>query len=200
MQSSKPVVKTAEMLSQFDDIATAKLTSSSLAFLESETTAQTAIATFSEVLGAKPTFPRYEMSRIIFVESLASEGLSEDAINQRWKRFKDQLGIDVPKSENPESQARAKLRAEATAKKRAEFNGKSIDQLKADIKTLTANANMANLKKAGEVQKEIDTRFKEENKGQEEYRKDLIKALTEWLKEQSTNDLSTMAENYGLTV
>lgn len=200
MQSSKPVVKTAEMLSQFDDIATAKLTSSSLAFLESETTAQTAIATFSEVLGAKPTFPRYEMGRIIFVESLASEGLSEDAINQRWKRFKDQLGIDVPKSENPESQARAKLRAEATAKKRAEFNGKSIDQLKADIKALTANANMANLKKAGEVQREIDTRFKEENKGQEEYRKDLIKALTEWLKEQSTNDLSTMAENYGLTV
>lgn len=200
MQSSKPVVKTAEMLSQFDDIATAKLTSSSLAFLESETTAQTAIATFSEVLGAKPTFPRYEMARIIFVESLASEGLSEDAINQRWKRFKDQLGIDVPKSENPESQARAKLRVEATAKKRAEFNGKSIDQLKADIKALTANANMANLKKAGEVQKEIDTRFKEENKGQEEYRKDLIKALTEWLKEQSTNDLSTMAENYGLTV
>ena len=54
MQSSKTVVKTAEMLSQFDDIATAKLTSSSLAFLESETTAQTAIATFSEVLGAKP--------------------------------------------------------------------------------------------------------------------------------------------------
>jgi crotonobetainyl-CoA:carnitine CoA-transferase CaiB-like acyl-CoA transferase len=140
------------------------------------------------------------MARIIFVESLAGEGLSEDAINQRWKRFKDQLGIDVPKSENPESQARAKLRVEATAKKRAEFNGKSIDQLKADIKTLTANANMANLKKAGEVQKEIDTRFKEENKGQEEYRKDLIKALTEWLKEQSTNDLSTMAENYGLTV
>ena len=92
------------------------------------------------------------------------------------------------------------MRAEATAKKRAEFNGKSIDQLKSDIKTLTANANMANLKKAGEVQKEIDTRFKEENKGQEEYRKDLIKALTEWLKEQSTNDLATMAENYGLTV
>ena len=51
MQSSKTVVKTAEMLSQFDDIATAKLASSSLAFLESEETAQTAIATFSEVLG-----------------------------------------------------------------------------------------------------------------------------------------------------
>jgi hypothetical protein len=50
------------------------------------------------------------------------------------------------------------------------------------------------------VQKEIDTRFKEENKGQEEYRKDLIKSLTEWLKEQSTNDLATMALNYGLTV
>jgi hypothetical protein len=200
MQSSKTVVKTAEMLSQFDDIATAKLTSSSLAFLESETTAQTAIATFSEVLGAKPNFSRYEMARIIFVESLASEGLSEDAINQRWKRFKDQLGVDVPKSDNPESQARAKARAEATAKKRAEFDGKSIDQLKADIKNLTANASMANLKKAGEVQKEIDTRFKEENKGQEEYRKDLIKSLTEWLKEQSTNDLATMALNYGLTV
>lgn len=200
MQSSKTVVKTAEMLSQFDDIATAKLTSSSLAFLESESTAQTAIATFSEVLGAKPCWARYEMSRIIFGESLASEGLTEDAINQRWKRFKDQLGINVPKSDNPESQARAKARAEATAKKRAEFNGKSIDQLKADIKNLTANANMANLKKAGELQREIDTRFKEENKGQEEYRKDLIKSLTEWLKEQSTNDLATMAENYGLIV
>lgn len=200
MQSSKPVVKTAEMLSQFDDIATAKLTSSSLAFLESETTAQTAIATFAEVLGAKPCWARYEMSRIIFGESLASEGLSEDAINQRWKRFKDKLGVDVPKSDNPESQAKAKARAEATAKKRAEFADKTIDQLKADIKNLTANANMANLKKAGEVQREIDTRFKEANKGQEEYRKDLIKALTEWLKEQSTNDLATMAENYGLTV
>lgn len=200
MQSSKPVVKTAEMLSQFDDIATAKLTSSSLAFLESETTAQTAIATFAEVLGAKPCWARYEMSRIIFGESLASEGLSEDAINQRWKRFKDKLGVDVPKSSNPESQAKAKARAEATAKKRAGFADKTIDELKADIKALTANANMANLKKAGEVQKEIDTRFKEANKGQEEYRKDLIKALTEWLKEQSTNDLATMAENYGLTV
>jgi crotonobetainyl-CoA:carnitine CoA-transferase CaiB-like acyl-CoA transferase len=140
------------------------------------------------------------MSRIIFVESLAGEGLSEDAINQRWKRFKDKLGVDVPKSDNPESQAKAKARAEATAKKRAEFASKSIDQLKADIKNLTANASMANLKKAGEVQREIDTRFKEENKGQEEYRKDLIKALTEWLKEQSTNDLATMALNYGLTV
>lgn len=200
MQSSKPVVKTAEMLSQFDDIATAKLTSSSLAFLESETTAQTAIATFAEVLGAKPCWARYEMSRLIFGESLASEGLSEDAINQRWKRFKDKLGVDVPKSSNPESQAKAKARAEATAKKRAGFADKTIDELKADIKALTANANMANLKKAGEVQKEIDTRFKEANKGQEEYRKDLIKALTEWLKEQSTNDLATMAENYGLTV
>ena len=140
------------------------------------------------------------MSRIIFVESLAGEGLSEDAINQRWKRFKDKLGVDVPKSDNPESQAKAKARAEATAKKRAEFASKSIDQLKADIKNLTANASMANLKKAGEVQREIDTRFKEENKGQEEYRKDLIKSLTEWLKEQSTNDLATMALNYGLTV
>lgn len=200
MESSKPVVKTAEMLSQFDDIATAKLTSSSLAFLESETTAQTAIATFAEVLGAKPSYPRYEMGRIIFVESLAGEGLSQDAINQRWKRFKDQLGVEVPKSDNPESQARAKARAEATAKKRAEFNGKSIEQLKQEIKNLTANANMTTLKKAGELQREIDTRFKEENKGQEEYRKDLIKALTEWLKEQSTNDLATMAENYGLTV
>jgi len=200
MQSSKTVVITAEMSSQFDDIATAKLTSSSLAFLESETTAQTAIATFSEVLGAKPVWARYEMSRIIFVESLAGEGLSGDAINQRWKRFKDQLGVDVPKSDNPESQARAKARAEATTKKRAEFASKSIDQLKADIKNLTANASMANLKKAGEVQREIDTRFKEENKGQEEYRKDLIKSLTEWLKEQSTNDLATMALNYGLTV
>ena len=200
MQSSKPVVKTAEMLSQFDDIATAKLTSSSLAFLESETTAQTAIATFAEVLGAKPCWARYEMSRLIFGESLASEGLSEDAINQRWKRFKDKLGVDVPKSSNPESRAKAKARAEATAKKRAGFADKTIDELKADIKALTANANMANLKKAGEVQKEIDTRFKEANKGQEEYRKDLIKALTEWLKEQSTNDLATMAENYGLTV
>lgn len=200
MQSSKPVVKTAEMLSQFDDIATAKLASSSLAFFESEETAETAIATFAEVLGAKPCWARYEMSRIIFGESLASEGLSEGTIDQRWKRFKDKLGITVPKSDNPESQARAKARAEAIAKKRAEFADKSIDQLKADIKALTANASMANLKKAGEVQKEIDTRFKEANKGQEEYRKDLIKALTEWLKEQSTNDLATMAENYGLTV
>jgi hypothetical protein len=197
----KSIVKTAVMLEQFDETQIAKLTSAAIAYHEAGIESGNAVKTYQEILGETPTYERYEMGRITFIESLEGEGLSEDASNKRWERLRKEMGLtSIPQSTNPDSVKKAEQRAQAREKQRAEFAGKSNEELKAEIRNLTANATLKNLDKAKQIQKEVDLRFKEETKGEEEYRKDLVKAITEWAKEQSTNDLATFALNYGLTV
>jgi hypothetical protein len=194
-------IKTAEMLAQFDDAQTASLISASIAYHEAGIESGNAVRTFQTILSATPTYERYEMGRIIFIESLEGEGLSEDAGNKRWERLRKEMGLTaIPKSTNPDSVRKAEQRAEAKAKQRSEFAGKTDEQLKADIANLASNPTLKNLAQAQKLTKEIELRFKEETKGEEEYRKDLVKAITEWAKEQSTNDLATFALNQGLTV
>jgi len=194
-------IKTAEMLVQFDDAQTASLISASIAYHEAGIESGNAVRTFQTILTATPTFERYEMGRIIFIESLEGEGLSEDAGNKRWERLRKEMGLNaIPKSTNPDSIRKAEQRAIAKEKQRAEFTGKTDEELKAEIRNLTANATLKNLDKAKQIQKEVELRFKEETKGEEEYRKDLVKAITEWAKEQSTDTLLTFATNQGLTV
>lgn len=194
-------IKTAEMLNQFSETETASLISASIAYHEAGIESGNAVKTYQTIIGAKPTYERYEMGRIIFIESLENEGLSEDASNKRWERLRKEMGLTaIPKSTNPDSIRKAEQRAEAKEKQRAEFAGKTDAELKEQIRNLTANATLKNLDQAKKLTKEIELRFKEETKGEEEYRKDLVKAITEWAKEQSTNDLATFALNQGLTV
>lgn len=197
----KSVVKTAEMLNQFSETEVAKLTSAAIAYHEAGIESGNAVKTFQIILGVAPSFERYEMGRITFIESLEGEGLSEDASNKRWERLRKEMGLtSIPKSTNPDSVKKAEQRAVAKEKQRAEFAGKTDNELKAEIRNLTANATLKNLDKAKQIQKEVELRFKEETKGEEEYRKDLVKAITEWAKEQSTDTLLTFATNHGLTV
>jgi len=197
----KQTIKTAEMLNQFSESETASLISASIAYHEAGIESGNAVKTYQTILGATPDFERYEMGRIIFIESLEGEGLSEDASNKRWERLRKEMGLTaIPKSTNPDSVKKAEQRAIAKEKQRAEFAGKTDDQLKEEIRNLTANATLKNLDKAKQIQKEVELRFKDQTKGEEEYRKDLVKAITEWAKEQSTNDLATFALNQGLTV
>ena len=197
----KSVIKTAEMLEQFSETEVAKLTSAAIAYHEAGVESGNAVKTYQTILTATPNFERYEMGRITFIESLEGEGLSEDAGNKRWERMRKELGLTaIPKSTNPDSVRKAEQRAIAKEKQRAEFAGKTDHELKEQIRNLTANATLKNLDKAKQIQKEVELRFKEETKGEEEYRKDLIKAITEWAKEQSTDTLLTFATNQGLTV
>jgi hypothetical protein len=197
----KQTIKTAEMLSQFSESETASLISASIAYHEAGIESGNAVKTYQTILGATPDFERYEMGRIIFIESLEGEGLSEDASNKRWERLRKEMGLTaIPKSTNPDSVKKAEQRAIAKEKQRAEFAGKTDDQLKEEIRNLTANATLKNLDKAKQIQKEVELRFKDQTKGEEEYRKDLVKAITEWAKEQSTDTLLTFATNQGLTV
>ena len=194
-------IKTAVMLEQFNDAEVAKLTSAAIAYHEAGIESGEAVKTYQTIMTATPSFERYEMARITFIESLEGEGLSEDAGNKRWERMRKELGLTaIPKSTNPDSIRKAQQRAEAKEKQRAEFAGKTDHELKEQIRNLTANATLKNLDQAKKLTKEIELRFKEETKGEEEYRKDLVKAITEWAKEQSTNDLVTFAINQGLTV
>ena len=189
------------MLEQFNDAEVAKLTSAAIAYHEAGIESGEAVKTYQTIMTATPSFERYEMARITFIESLEGEGLSEDAGNKRWERMRKELGLTaIPKSTNPDSIRKAQQRAEAKEKQRAEFAGKTDHELKEQIRNLTANATLKNLDQAKKLTKEIELRFKEETKGEEEYRKDLVKAITEWAKEQSTNDLVTFAINQGLTV
>lgn len=198
MQNGKVVVKTAEMLSQFDEQESALIISSTLAFVEGEDSAEEAIATFSRIIGLKPTFARYEMGRILFVETLEGQGLSKDAIDQRSSRFFRKLGIDKPTSDSPEAIRKAKEREEAKAKKRDAFVALSNEELHAKVKSLLANPTLANLKESQNVAKELETRQKEVSKEHETEFKDLQKHVLDYVKSVSFEDLCDIANRLGL--
>jgi hypothetical protein len=139
------------------------------------------------------------MGRIIFIESLEGEGLSEDAGNKRWERLRKEMGLNaIPKSTNPDSVKKAEQRAIAKEKQRAEFTGKTDSELKEQIRNLTANATLKNLDKAKQIQKEVELRFKEETKGEEEARKTLIAEINEWLKTQNLETIKNYARSMNL--
>lgn len=198
MQNGKVVVKTAEMLSQFDEQESALIISSTLAFVEGEDSAEEAIATFSRIIGLKPTFARYEMGRILFVETLEGQGLSKDAIDQRSSRFFRKLGIDKPTSDSPEAIRKAKEREEAKAKKRDAFVALSNEELHAKVKSLLANPTLANLKESQNVAKELETRQKEVTKENETEFKDLQKQVLDCVKTLSFDELCDFASRLGI--
>jgi hypothetical protein len=198
MQNSKVVVKTAEMLSQFDEHESALIISSTIAFAEGEDSAEEAIATFSRIIGMKPSFARYEMGRILFVETLEGQGLSKDAIDQRSSRFFRKLGIDKPKSDSPEAIRKMKEREEAKAKKRDAFVALSNEELHAKVKSLLATPTLANLKESQNVAKELETRQKEVSKEHETEFKDLQKHVLDYVKSVSFEDLCDLASRLGL--
>jgi len=191
--NSKVVIKTAEMLSQFDEQETAKLVSSTIAFVESEDSSEQAIATFASIIGLKPTFARYEMGRLTFVETLEGQGLSQNAIDQRSSRFFRKLGIDKPTSDNPDSIRRAQARAEQKAKQRAQFEAMSDSAIHSKVEALLAKPTLATLKEVTALTKEIEARKKDEDKGNEELRKELLKAVTEHIKTLSYEELLDFA-------
>jgi hypothetical protein len=198
MQNSKVVIKTAEMLAQFDEQETANIISSTIAFAEGEDSAEEAIATFSRIIGLKPSFARYEMGRIIFVETLEGQGLSQDAIYQRSLRFFRKLGIDKPTSDNPEAIRKAKEREESKAKKRDAFVALSNEELQAKVKSLLASPTLANLKSSQSIAKELENRQKEVSKESETEFKELQKEVLDHIKTLSFDELSDLASQIGI--
>lgn len=190
----KTIVKTAEMLAMFNDVEDAKLVSSTLAFVESEVDAENAITIFASVVGAKPSYERYEMARIRFVETLQGEGLSDEAIRQRSSRFFNRLGIDKPKSPSKSATKKAEQRAKA----REPFNGKTDAELQTQIKTLSANPSVENLALAYKTQKELEVRAKEAKKATQGERAFYAEKLRDWIKTADVSDLRSYCENLGL--
>jgi hypothetical protein len=153
----KSVIKTAEMLEQFDAQEDAQLVSATLALDEGEDTILEAIATIATVLGQKPTWARYEMARIRIFETLEQAGKTEDVIKKKWGSIRKELGITIPDSDEPE----AKRKAEQRAKARAVFAEKSSDDLQTEMAQLLANPTLARLESAKKISKELATRQKD---------------------------------------
>ena len=157
MKNSNAVVKTADMLAQFDEHENAQLVSATLAMDEGEDTIAEAIATIALVLGTKPSWARYSMGRIVFVETLENAGKTEDAIKSKWKRVCQESAITIPESDDPE----AKRKAEQRAKARAVFADKSDTVLQAEMSHLLANPTLAKLESAKKISKELANRQKD---------------------------------------
>jgi hypothetical protein len=154
----KSVIKTADMLAQFDEQEDAQLVSATLAMDEGEDTIAEAIATIALVLGTKPTWSRYEMGRIRIFETLEQAGKTEDAIKSKWQRIRKESGIVIPESDDPQ----AKRKAEQRAKARAVFAEKSDNDLQTEMAHLLANnPTIAKLESAKKISKELATRQKE---------------------------------------
>jgi len=157
MKNSTTVVKTADMLAQFDEQENAQLVSATLAMDEGEDTIAEAIATIAVVLGTKPSWARYSMGRIVFWETLQNQGKTEDAIKSKWQRVRKESGIVIPESDDPE----AKRKAEQRAKAREVFSEKSDNDLQTEMAQLLANPTIARLDSAKKISKELATRQKE---------------------------------------
>jgi hypothetical protein len=157
MKNSITVVKTADMLAQFDEQENAQLVSATLAMDEGEDTIAEAIATIAVVLGTKPSWARYSMGRIVFWETLQNQGKTEDAIKSKWQRVRKESGMTIPESDDPQ----AKRKAEQRAKAREVFSEKSDNDLQAEMAQLLANPTIARLDSAKKISKELATRQKE---------------------------------------
>ena len=184
----KSVIKTADMLAQFDEQEDAQLVSATLAMDEGEDTIAEAIATIALVLGTKPTWSRYEMGRIRIFETLEQAGKTEDAIKSKWQRIRKESGIVIPESDDPE----AKRKAEQRAKARAVFAQKSDSDLQTEMAHLLANPTLAKLESAKKISKELATRQKDLGK---DAKADLV-ALRKQVKAEidSIEDMELLAD------
>ena len=176
------------MLGQFDEHENAQLVSATLALDEGEDAITEAIKTIALVLGTKPSWARYSMGRIVFVETLENAGKTEDAIKSKWKRVCQESAITIPESDDPE----AKRKAEQRAKARSVFAEKSDTILQAEMSHLLANPTLAKLESAKKISKELATRQKEIGK---DAKADLV-ALRKQVKEEidSIVDMELLAD------
>jgi hypothetical protein len=176
---SKVIIKTAEMLAQFDEQEKARLVSATLAMDSGEDEVAEAIATIARELGSKPSWARYSMGRILFVETLEAQGKTEDAIKSKWKRVCRDSAMTIPESDDPE----AKRKAEQRAKARAVFDGKEDSELKAEMANLLAQPTLKRIDEAKKIGKELELR--EKAKGNDvkaemaKVRKDIAKLLAD---------------------
>jgi len=153
---SKVVIKTAEMLAQFDEQEKARLVSATLAMDSGEAEVAEAIATIARELGSKPSWARYSMGRLVFVETLEAQGKTEDAIKSKWKRVCRESAMTIPESDDPE----AKRKAEQRAKARAVFESKDDQELKAEMANLLAQPTLKRIDEAKKIGKELELRDK----------------------------------------
>lgn len=181
-KNSKPVVQTGEMLEMFNAQEIAKLNASATAYADADDDQNEAVREIAEVLGAKPSWSRYEAGRVRIFAVLKEIGKSDEAIKSVWRRMRANLGITIPTSDNPEAQKKAEQRAKAKAEARKVYDGKSDSALQTEIKTLLANPTLANIAQAGKIQKEVELRFEEANKAHESEMKQLRDNLREWIK------------------
>lgn len=181
-KNSKPVVQTGEMVEMFTDQEIATLNASATAYADADDDQNQAVKEIAKVLGAKPSWSRYEAGRIRIVSVLKEDGKSDEAIKSVWRRIRANLGITIPTSDNPESQKKAEQRAKAKAEARKVYDGKSDSALQTEIKTLLANPTLTNITNAGKITKELELRFDEANKADAEELKKLRDNLRDWVK------------------
>jgi hypothetical protein len=176
---SKVIIKTAEMLAQFDEQEKARLVSATLAMDSGEDEVAEAIATIARELGSKPSWARYSMGRILFVETLEAQGKTEDAIKSKWKRVCRDSAMTIPESDDPE----AKRKAEQRAKARAVFDGKEDEELKAEMANLLAQPTLKRIDEAKKIGKELELRDKAKGNDVKaemaKVRKDIAKLLAD---------------------
>jgi hypothetical protein len=189
MKNSNAVVKTADMLAQFDEQENAQLVSATLAMDEGEDTIAEAIATIALVLGTKPSWARYSMGRIVFWETLQNQGKTEDAIKSKWQRVRKESGMTIPESDDPQ----AKRKAEQRAKAREVFAEKSNSDLQAEMaQLLNNNPTIAKLDSAKKISKELATRQRESNKNVKSELAELRKQVKEEI--DSIEDMALLSD------
>ena len=181
-KNSKPVVQTGEMVEMFNEKEIAILNSSATAYAEADDDQNEAVKEIAKVLGAKPSWSRYEAGRIRIFGILKEIGKTDEAIKGVWKRMRAKLGITIPTSDNPESKKKAEQRAQKALEARKVYDGKSDSELQTQVKELLANPTIPNISQAGKIQKEIELRFNEANKAHDEEMKQLRDNLREWIK------------------
>jgi hypothetical protein len=174
---SKVITKTAEMLAQFDEQEKARLVSATLAMDSGEDEVAEAIATIARELGSKPSWARYSMGRLVFVETLEAQGKTEDAIKSKWKRVCRESAMTIPESDDPE----AKRKAEQRAKALAVFANTSTPEIQAEMANLLSNPTLKNIDEAKKLGKELERRSKEAQKDTKSELAEVRKAIREQL-------------------
>jgi hypothetical protein len=173
----KSVIKTAEMLAQFDEQEKARLVSATLAMDSGEDEVTEAIATIARELGSKPSWARYSMGRILFVETLEAQGKTEDAIKSKWKRVCRESAMTIPASDDPESKRKAEQRAKALAV----FANATTPEIQAEMANLLSNPTLKNIDEAKKLGKELERRSKEAQKDTKSELAEVRKAIREQL-------------------
>lgn len=196
----KTTIKTEAMLSAFDENQTASIKASAVNFFESTESAEEAVLTYQRIIGLNPTYPQYEMGRLLFREAIleVKPDITDNALNVRWNTFSKKLGIDKPSSDEADSKKKAEKRAEAKAKEEAMFANMTVEDMIEKVNSLLKNHTKKNIAEAGKIQTRIEKMRAEENKEEADQKAQLVKDLTAWAKDQSYLELYTLCENLGV--